>query len=80
MRTIYKLIDPNVNNKEQTMTEKTEIKSYTGDANKFIEELMANGYQKADIFTKFVTGGKQVVYPVIGEDGKPHLAKKTFKA
>ena len=71
---------PNVNNKEQTLTEKTEIKSYTGDANKFIEELMANGYQKADIFTKFVTGGKQVVYPVIGEDGKPHLAKKTFKA
>lgn len=80
MRTIYKLIDPNVGNKEQIMTEKTEIKSYTGDANKFIEELMANGYQKADIFTKFVTGGKQVVYPVIGEDGKPHLAKKTFKA
>ena len=80
MRTIYKLIDPNVGNKEQIMAEKTEIKSYTGDANKFIEELMANGYQKADIFTKFVTGGKQVVYPVIGEDGKPHLAKKTFKA
>ena len=80
MRTIYKLIDPNVGNKEQIMTEKTEIKSYTGDANKFIEELMATGYQKADIFTKFVTGGKQVVYPVIGDDGRPHLAKKTFKA
>lgn len=80
MRTIYKLIDPNVGNKEQIMAEKTEIKSYTGDANKFIEELMATGYQKADIFTKFVTGGKQVVYPVIGEDGRPHLAKKTFKA
>lgn len=80
MRTIYKLIDPNVGNKEQIMAEKTEIKSYTGDANKFIEELMATGYQKADIFTKFVTGGKQVVYPVIGDDGRPHLAKKTFKA
>ena len=62
------------------MAEKTEIKSYTGDANKLIEELMATGYQKADIFTKFVTGGKQVVYPVIGDDGRPHLAKKTFKA
>lgn len=62
------------------MAEKSEIKSYTGDANKFIEELIATGYRKADIFTKFVTGGKQVVYPVIGEDGKPHLAKKTFKA
>ena len=80
MRTIYKLIDPNVGNKEQIMAEKTEIKSYTGDANKLIEELMATGYQKADIFTKFVTGGKQVVYPVIGDDGRPHLAKKTFKA
>lgn len=80
MSTIYKLIDPNVGNKEQIMAEKTEIKSYTGDANKFIEELMATGYQKADIFTKFVTGGKQVVYPVIGDDGRPHLAKKTFKA
>lgn len=61
------------------MAEKSEIKSYTGDANKFIEELMATGYQKADIFTKFVTGGKQVVYPVIGDDGRPHLEKKTFK-
>jgi len=57
-----------------------EIKGYTENANKFIEELMKDGYAKSDIFTKFVTGGKQVVYPVIGEDGKPHLAKKTFKS
>ena len=58
----------------------TEIKGYTENANKFIEDLMKDGYAKSDIFTKFVTGGKQVVYPVIGEDGKPHLAKKTFKS
>lgn len=52
---------------------------YTEEANKFIEELVSQGYSKSDIFTKFVTGGKQVVYPVIGEDGKPHLAKQVFK-
>lgn len=61
-------------------TNNNEIKGYTENANKFIEELMKEGYAKSDIFTKFVTGGKQVVYPVIGEDGKPHLAKKTFKS
>ena len=52
--------------------------TYTEIANKFIEELLKQGYSKADIFTKFVTGGKQVVYPVIGDDGRPHLAKRTF--
>lgn len=57
----------------------SEIKSYTQDANQFIQDLIKEGYGKADIFTKFVTGGKQVVYPVIGEDGRPHLEKKTFK-
>ena len=51
---------------------------YTELANKFIAELISQGYQKSDIFTKFVTGGKQVVYPVVGEDGRPHLAKRTF--
>lgn len=61
-------------------TQTNEIKSYTQDANQFIEDLMAQGYSKSDIFTKFVTGGKQVVYPVIGEDGRPHLEKKTFKS
>lgn len=53
--------------------------NYTEEANKFIGELVEQGYSKSDIFTKFVTGGKQVVYPVIGEDGRPHLEKKTFK-
>lgn len=52
---------------------------YTEEANKFIETLVKDGYSKSDIFTKFVKGGKEVVYPVIGEDGRPHLAKKTFK-
>jgi hypothetical protein len=53
---------------------------YTETANAFIASLVEQGYSKADIFTKFVTGGKQVVYPVIGDDGRPHLEKKTFKA
>ena len=52
---------------------------YTEEANKFIEELVKQGYTKSDIFTKFVKGGKEVVYPVIGEDGRPHLDKKVFK-
>ena len=56
------------------------MKDYTAEANAFIETLLADGYANADIYTKFVTGGKQVVYPVIGEDGRPHLAKKVFKA
>ena len=53
---------------------------YTETANAFIASLVEQGYSKADIFTKFVTGGKQAVYPVIGDDGKPHLAKRTFSA
>ena len=53
--------------------------NYTEEANRFMGELVERGYSRSDIFTKFVTGGKQVVYPVIGEDGKPHLEKKTFK-
>lgn len=56
------------------------MKDYTVEASKFIESLLADGYTPADIYSKFVSGGKQVVYPVIGEDGKPHLAKKVFKA
>ena len=51
---------------------------YTELANKFIAELISQGYRKEDIYAKFVAGGKQVVYPVIGEDGRPHLAKRTF--
>lgn len=65
---------------ENDTKETKDIKGYTQDANQFIEDLKVQGYSKSDIFTKFVTGGKQVVYPVIGDDGKPHLAKKTFKA
>ena len=55
------------------------IKNYTGSANQFIERLVESGYDRADIFTKFVKGGKQVVFPVIGEDGRPHLEKRTFR-
>jgi len=60
------------------MPEET-LKKYTEDANSFVEGLVAEGYSKGDIFTKYVAGGKQVVYPVIGKDGKPHLEKKTFR-
>lgn len=56
-----------------------ETKNYTEEANQFVEQLIKDGYDKKDIFTKYVTGGKEVVYPVIGQDGKPHLEKKTFK-
>ena len=56
-----------------------EPKNYTTDSNQFVDQLVKNGYDKKDIFTKYVTGGKEVVYPVIGQDGKPHLEKKTFK-
>jgi len=52
---------------------------YTEEANIFIESLVKEGYPKGDIYTKFVKGGKEVVYPVIGEDGRPHLARKVFK-
>ena len=37
------------------------------------------GIDKADIFNHFVTKGKQVVWAEIGDDGKAHLVKKTFK-
>ena len=57
-----------------------ELKPYTGDANAFVKGLIESGYSKDDIFTKYVKGGKQVVYPVIGEDGKPHLEKMTFRS
>lgn len=52
---------------------------YTQQANEFIETLIAEGIDRKDIFTHFVPKGKQVVYPVLGDDGKPHLAKKTFR-
>ena len=52
---------------------------YTEEANRFVETLVERGYSKADIYTKFVSGGKQIVYPVVGEDGKPHLEKRTFR-
>ena len=52
---------------------------YTTQANEFIESLVQQGVDKKDIFSHFVTKGKQVVWPVIGDDGKPHLSKKTFK-
>ena len=56
-----------------------ETKNYTEEANQFVQNLLNDGYDKKDIFTKYVTGGKEVVYPVIGQDGKPHLEKKIFK-
>lgn len=59
--------------------ETKDIKNYTGSANQFIEHLVESGYDRSDIFTKFVKGGKQVVFPVIGDDGQPHLEKKTFR-
>lgn len=57
------------------------MSSYTEDANKFIEdELVAKkGIDKKDIFSHFVTKGKQVIWPEIGDDGKAHLVKKVFK-
>ena len=59
--------------------ETKDVKDYTGSANRFIEQLIESGYGRPDIFTKFVKGGKQVVFPVIGEDGRPHLEKRTFR-
>lgn len=53
--------------------------SYTEEANNFIEGLLKEGYLKGDIYAKFVKGGKEVVYPVVGEDGRPHLARKVFR-
>ena len=53
--------------------------TYTEDANAFIGELVAQGYGKGDIYAKFVKGGKEVVYPVVGEDGRPHLARRVFR-
>ena len=53
--------------------------TYTEDANAFIGELVAQGYVKGDIYAKFVKGGKEVVYPVVGEDGRPHLARRVFR-
>ena len=59
--------------------EAKDVKDYTGNANQFIEHLVETGYDRSDIFTKFVKGGKQVVFPVIGEDGRTHLEKRTFR-
>ena len=54
---------------------------YTEQANTFIQETLIkeNGLDQKDIFSHFVAKGKQVIWPEIGPDGKPHLAKKTFK-
>lgn len=54
---------------------------YTEQANTFIQETLVKekGLDQKDIFAHFVTKGKQVIWPEIGPDGKPHLAKKTFK-
>ena len=59
--------------------ETKDVKNYTGSANQFIEQLLDDSYDRSDIFTKFVKGGKQVVFPVIGDDGWPHLEKRTFR-
>lgn len=46
----------------------------------FLKELKKEtGLKDEDILKHYVSGGCKFVYPVIGEDGKPHLASKTFK-
>lgn len=54
---------------------------YTEQANAFIQETLIKekGIDQKDIFSHFVPKGKQVIWPELGEDGKPHLLKKTFK-
>ena len=52
---------------------------YTTEANLFIDSLIEQGIDRKDIFTHFVSKGKQVVWPALGADGKAHLMKKTFK-
>ena len=62
----YNLI---ISNKDKTMQ-----KEY-----KTIEELIADNHlEKGDYKKHFVTGGVEVYYPYIGEDGKPHLGKAKF--
>lgn len=43
-----------------------------------IEEVLQN-YDKADIKKVYVKGGYDVYFPVIGDDGKPHLQKIHIK-
>lgn len=61
------------------VTEGVPVSRYTLDAEGFVKGLMSDGYSRKDIYTKYVAGGKEVVYPVIGDDGRPHLEKKVFK-
>lgn len=57
------------------------MQTYTDEKTEFKAKLLEENphLTKDDIYTKFVTGGVQIVWPVIGKDGKPHLEKKTFK-
>ena len=52
---------------------------YTQNANDFINDLISSGIEKKDIHSHFVSKGKQVLWPYIGEDGKPHINTKTFR-
>jgi len=52
---------------------------YTSDKNAFVQELIGRGYARKDISVKYTASGAVVEYPVIGDDGKPHLIKTTFK-
>jgi hypothetical protein len=58
------------------------VPSYAAKANKeitmTIEEVLQN-YDKADIKKVYVKGGYDVYFPVIGDDGKPHLQKIHIK-
>jgi len=52
---------------------------FTTDKNAFVQDLLSKGIDRKDIDVKYTASGAVVVYAVIGEDGKPHLVKTTFK-
>ena len=43
------------------------------------EEEIYAAYDKKDVKKHYVAGGYELYYPVIGEDGKPYLAKLKVK-
>jgi hypothetical protein len=49
------------------------------DSASYKASLIAQGVDKKDIVRDFVAVGAVVYHPVIGEDGKPHMARKVFK-
>ena len=54
------------------------MSDYTKEANAFIDSLLQQGYDRQDIYAKYVGKTKQVIYPVIDESGKPRLKKRVF--